>query len=59
MGECLRLVQQTTVSGDECHHNIEGLSDKDCRKLLLESTLSEYEICAATGLRTVEHEDLL
>ncbi len=37
--------QQTTQSGDVCHYNILGASDKAARELLIQQSLAEFQIC--------------
>lgn len=37
--------QQTTESGDVCHYNLVGVSDKAARDLLIRQSLAEFQIC--------------
>lgn len=39
------LTQQTSPTGDICHYNIEGISDKHAREMLLHCQLDEFRIC--------------
>lgn len=37
--------QQTTQSGDVCHYNLLGVSDKAARDLLIRQRLADFQIC--------------
>lgn len=37
--------QQTTESGDVCHYNLLGISDKAARDLLIRQSLAAFQIC--------------
>ena len=37
--------QQTTTSGDVCHYNLLGVSDKAARELLIRQSLVDFQIC--------------
>ncbi|MEZ4866283.1 MAG: hypothetical protein R3C14_33510 [Caldilineaceae bacterium] len=37
--------QQTTESGDVCHYNLLGVSDKAARDLLIRQRLTDFQIC--------------
>ena len=37
--------QQTTESGDVCHYNLLGVSDKAARDLLIRQSLVDFQIC--------------
>lgn len=52
------LVQQTTDTGDECHYNIVGMSEQQCRELLHSKQVTDFEICDPNGSRKVTAEDL-
>ena len=52
------LVQQTTESGDKCHHNIVGITDKECLALLKATAPTDYEICDGEGLRKITEKEL-
>ena len=52
------LEQQTTPSGDDCHYNIMGINDAQCYELLKSVQPTDYQICAADGLRTITEDEL-
>ena len=53
------LEQQTTETGDHCHHNIVGITDKQCREILKSVPVTDYEVCDEDGHRSVTHEELV
>jgi hypothetical protein len=52
------LVQVQSESGDDCHHDIVGLSDKQLRTFLKSSSLADLQICALEGARQLKRGDL-
>lgn len=50
--------QQTTDSGDVCHHNLLGISDKAARSLLMQQPLSAFHICERANSRPLIADDL-
>jgi hypothetical protein len=50
--------QQTTQSGDICHYNLLGVSDKAARDLLLRQRLMEFQICENETSRPLTSADL-
>jgi hypothetical protein len=47
-------------TGDDCHHDITGLSDKQLRGFLESSSIPDCHICAPViGARQLERGDLL
>src|SRR5665213_2565977 len=49
------LVPIPSDTGDDCHHDITGLSDKQLRGFLKSSSLPDYQICdPAIGARQLE-----
>ena len=45
-----RFIQQTSITGDICHHNLIGVSDKEARMLLKRAKLSDFNICSENGI---------
>jgi hypothetical protein len=39
------IVQETSDSGDECHHNVEGMSDKALKKIFKAVDFHAFEVC--------------
>ena len=54
-----QLEQQTSASGDHCHYNIEAISDKSAREMLLHTKLSDFQICQQGQSRAVTLADLV
>lgn len=52
-----RIEQQTSPTGDICHHNLLGLTDKAARDLLIQHRLDEFQICDQELLRPVTLAD--
>lgn len=52
------LQQQTSETGDVCHHNIIGVSDRQLRSLLGSAVLSDFSICASDGVRSARPSDV-
>ena len=52
------LAQSPSASGDMCHHDIIGMSDNDCSRLLKTRSTKHLEICDANGLRAMAASDL-
>lgn len=52
------LEQETTESGDFCHHNIRGLTDSRARKIIIKVPIEELSICTDNGLRQMTKDDL-
>jgi hypothetical protein len=50
--------QQTTPTGDVCHYNLLGVSDKTARELLLQQSLAEFQICENGESRPLIESDL-
>ena len=42
---CCNFVQSPSTTGDECHYNIENLSDKEARKIIRNQPPSSFYIC--------------
>jgi len=42
---CCGFVQSPSTTGDECHHNIENLPDKEARKIIKNQFPSNFRIC--------------
>ncbi len=38
-------MQKTSDTGDECHHNIVGLSDREARNALKDAPIDEMMVC--------------
>lgn len=38
-------MQSPSTTGDECHHNIENLSNKEARKIIKNQFPSNFRIC--------------
>lgn len=49
--------QQTTQSGDVCHYNLLGVSDKAARDLLIRQRLADYQICEGSESRPLTPAD--
>src|SRR5436190_4011842 len=47
--ENCQLAQQTSLTGDECHYNLKGLSKEEARAIFKEVPLTEFKICTETG----------
>jgi hypothetical protein len=47
--EKCEFIQQTTKTGDVCHYNIVGLSEKEARIILRQAPLSDFNICTNGG----------
>lgn len=43
------LVQQNTNTGDTCHYNIMGLSDREAKNIFIKISLEEFQICDNIG----------
>lgn len=56
-----RLEQEDSLSGDTCHYNIKGLSDKQAKKLFMKfaEKLEAFRICHNDGShRTLARKDV-
>jgi hypothetical protein len=51
--------QQTTPSGDVCHYNLLGVSDKAARDLLIRQRLTDFQICNKEGSRPLAAADFV
>ncbi len=40
------IEQSISITGDECHHNIKNLPDKQARKIIIQVPFSEYKVCS-------------
>ena len=40
-----RFVQSPSTTGDECHHNIENLSDNEARRMIIRQFPSNFRLC--------------
>ncbi len=49
--------QQTTQSGDICHYNLLGISDKAARDLLIQCSLAGFQICEGSTFRPLTVTD--
>jgi len=47
--EKCEFIQQTSESGDVCHHNIVGLSKKESRDIFKQVRLSDFRTCRSDG----------
>ncbi len=57
--EACKFIQQTSDSGDECHHNLIGLTDKQARNIFKQVTLNAFRICTANGdHRPLDQDDV-
>jgi len=53
-----RLEQQTTPSGDVCHFNIHGLSNKQLRTVFKNVAVSDMSICYGGADRPLTFDDV-
>ena len=44
-----RFIQRTSTTGDACHYNLTGISEKESRTLLKRVNLSEFNVCSENG----------
>jgi hypothetical protein len=51
--------QQTTASGDVCHYNLLGISDKAARDLLVRQSLADFQICDKDMARPLTAADFI
>ncbi|MEZ4713750.1 MAG: hypothetical protein R3A44_41565 [Caldilineaceae bacterium] len=49
--------QQTTASGDICHYNLLGVSDKAARNLVLRQNLADFQLCEQESARPLTADD--
>ena len=54
------IEQEDSLTGDVCHYNIHGLSEKQAREFFLQyaGQLHRFQICDPTGQRPLEQNDL-
>lgn len=43
------FIQSTSTSGDVCHHNLIGVSEREARLLLKQAKLNDFRICTQDG----------
>jgi len=55
-GYSLKHVESDT--GDDCHREVEGVTDKRIKKALMKRPWSDYMICAPDGLRPLTQQDI-
>ena len=51
------LEEQTSTSGDECHHNIQGISDQQARGIFMAVRISDLQICQNHDHRPLTLQD--
>ena len=62
-GEC-SLEEVPSDSGDDCHRNLKGVSDKQAKKLMQNKlpvgnvNFSQFKICAQDGIRAITQADI-
>ncbi len=49
-----QFIQAPSDTGDDCHHNLVGLSDREARRIIKQMLLGEMSVCLETG----EHRSL-
>jgi hypothetical protein len=44
-----QFIQDPSDTGDDCHHNLIGLSDREARRIIKQTPLDEMRICEVAG----------
>jgi len=56
--QAAHFVQEDSPSGDKCHHNMMGCTDKELSDLLKSKNLRDFTICTERGARALEINDV-
>lgn len=54
-----RLVQSDSLTGDACHYDIVGMTKGQLRRLIVDRSIDEFEICDGSNHRSLNEADLL
>jgi hypothetical protein len=55
-----QFIQEPSDTGDDCHHNLVGLSDREARRIIKRTPLGEMSVCLETGdHRSLTEADLI
>lgn len=52
-------IEQKTVKGDVCHHNLMGIKRGDCERLVKKRPITDYRICDPDGAVAADVEKLI
>lgn len=57
--EGYRLVATPSASGDDCHRNIQDVTDDQLRKLFKTAALEDLQVCDGHDSRHLTHDDVV